>query len=160
MFFSEIFWVTLSFFILLFSVYKPAKKMIIATLDGRISKIQDEIKEASTLKEEAYQRLIVLKEGYTEALGNNALLMSQAKLEAESILEEAKARVVEIAKKGEDLIREHQIQQERDIINKIKQDVMVSVLSAVEEILLKNLSYSDQVNILESDRRIFKKFWH
>lgn len=157
---NELFWLATSMIILFLFGYQPLKTMILKALDERITKIEKELEEASRLKDEAYQRLILTRDSYQESLHQYQELLTKAREEAELIIDQAKVKIVDIAAKGESLLKEYEQQQRQKTIESFKQEVIISVLSLVETELLDKMSYNDQMNILEANRRTFKKIWH
>ncbi len=157
---TEAFWLITSIVILLFMIYKPFKNMLLKKIDEKIFKIEQDLMEARKLKNEAYDNLVLMREKYKESLFRYQELLAKAQEEYDVILNQAKEKVIDIADKGELLLKEHEKQQTHRIIQTFKDEVIVSVLSIVETELLDKMSHNDQMNIIESNRKTFKKIWH
>ncbi len=157
---TELFWLLASITTLLALVYKPVREMILKTVDDKIIKIEKDLEEAHRLKSEAYEHLMVTRDHYQESLDRYQDLLVKAREEAELIIDQAKLRVMDVASKGESLLKEYEQQQMHRTIETFKQEVIVSVLSIVETELLDKMSYKDQMSVIESNRRTFKKIWN
>ncbi|MEK9930755.1 MAG: F0F1 ATP synthase subunit B, partial [Rhodospirillaceae bacterium] len=83
------FWVAVGFLILLAVLVKPAKKMIITSLDSRADKIRSSLDEAEKLREEAQHLLADYQRKQREAAKEIEALVANARSQTESMRSEA-----------------------------------------------------------------------
>jgi len=157
---TEGFWVTVAFLGLSFALYKTAKSFLRDTLDTRVQRIESELESAANLEQEAKDALEISKREYVQAIEDAKFIVQKAKEESETVIVEAKKRIMHILKHADDVINEHRIQQQCQALERFKGDVLASLLMKVEKELLENLSKDDQVKILSNNKKLFKKLLH
>jgi len=149
--FGLVFWMVLSFGIVLFILKKFAWKPIMLSLKARENSIDDALKSAEKAREEM-----------TKLHSDNAKILQEARAEREIMMKDAremKERIISDAKKYADveankMIENAKIQiinEKNAAVNEIRQQVIVLSVEIAEKILLKNLdSDSKQKDYLES----------
>ncbi len=146
-----VFWMTVSFLVLLFLLGKFAWKPILKALEDRETTIQKSLDEAKNAREEM-----------AKLTSQNEQILKEARLERESILKEAreiKDKIVSDAKdaateEGNKIIQSarESINNERiSAINQIKSEVADLSIDIAKKVLQKELSSSEeQKNLVES----------
>jgi len=149
--FGLVFWMVLSFGIVLFILKKFAWKPIMLSLKARENSIDDALKSAEKAREEM-----------TKLHSDNSKILQEARAEREIMMKDAremKERIISDAKKYADveankMIENAKIQiinEKNAAVNEIRQQVIVLSVEIAEKILLKNLdSDSKQKDYLES----------
>jgi F-type H+-transporting ATPase subunit b len=78
-------WLVLALVVLIAIVFRPAKRAILSSLDGRAGRIRGELEEASRLREEAQTALAAIQRKQRDALGEAEEIIAHARQDAERI---------------------------------------------------------------------------
>jgi len=87
-FLDERFWLAISFLLLIYFTYKPIKKVILSSLDKKISEIKKDLHESESLKKEAK---LLLKETEAKIAMLDSLkrsMIQDATIEAEQLIKQ------------------------------------------------------------------------
>ncbi len=150
----------LSFGVLVIGGYKFLKTAILRVLDTKIQKILDELDKTVELKSDAERTLSGLQSEYALAQKNGEEMIKCARKEAETIANEAKAKLASVAQRGEELVEMHRMRQDALLIEDFRRDVVLSVLKLVESEWLDKLQEKDHIKILEHNRDALRKLWN
>ncbi|ADE29530.1 F0F1 ATP synthase subunit B [Rickettsia prowazekii] len=104
-FLDESFWLTISFVIFVYLIYRPAKKAILNALDTKISEIQEKVLKAKKLKEDA------------------ALLFEQTKLQIQK-LETLRSQMIEESDKATKQIIQDKTKEMEEFLERKKADAI------------------------------------
>lgn len=130
-------WLSFSFVIFLFILFRFGKDAVIGTLDGRIESIKKELETAESLRIEAQEMLAQYQRKHRDALQ-----------EAEKIVENAEMHASEIRKNSEKILTENMERREAQLKERLK----LMEESAVQEIreYAANLAIEATSKIIES----------
>jgi F0F1-type ATP synthase membrane subunit b/b' len=134
------------------------KKSVVSILDKRISDIELSISKSEEEKNFVHEQLIALKKEYLESKENHKMTIEEAKEEADSILATAIDQSNALANKTAELLAEHKKQSENIMIESLKGEIVLTVLTILEQEMMENKTHKlpsirDSVNSL-------KKIWN
>lgn len=158
--FNEGFWVLLSFLIFIGIVFKPAKAILLKTLDDRALKIIHDLNEAAKIKEEAIAMLKVVEAEHASIKQNAKEIIKKAEHEAKVILEESKRQAENITKKRLELAMQRISQQEEQIITNVKTEAVDSALAIVQKMFVEEIDKSIKLGLIDDSIKSLKKFVH
>jgi F-type H+-transporting ATPase subunit b len=139
MFTDPSFWVGLAFLLVVALVFKPAAKAISGTLDGRASKIREQIEEARKLREDAQALLAGYQSKQGDATAEAESIISQAKAEAARMKTEAEANLARTLERREQQALERISQSEAQALAQVRSTAVDVALSAAEALIRENL---------------------
>ena len=159
---NELFWIALSFSVFVAIImHKSVKGKIYSALDQRIKKAINEVVEAEIIKKSAQMRLKEANARYSSIVDSNARVLQLAQTDAQALLSEATNKINDLEKQKNSLIDGYQNAQNKEIIDALKNDVLVTALNIVEhkfESLLQNKNYRAEME--DFDLQTFKKTWN
>lgn len=138
--FNEKFWLAVAFAAFLALLYKFARGAIVKSLEDKSRSIAEEILAAKEMKEKAAHLLELSEKFAQESDAYAAKLMRDAESEAQKFLDEAKKSAEEEVAKKTAAAAERIKQEELLVISAIKNNIIASALSEVENSTLNNLS--------------------
>ena len=144
------FWVAVGFLILLAVLFKPAKKMIIASLDSRAEKIRSSLDEAEKLREEAQHVLADYQRKQREAAKEIEGLVANARSQAETMRCEAENSVKNALARREQVALEKISQKEADAIAEVRNLAVDMAIKASGELLERRLGQKQSQELIET----------
>ncbi len=144
------FWTAVAFVLFVVAVFKPAKKALLAGLDGRIAQIRTEVEEAQRLREEAQALLASYQRKQREAAQEAENIVRQAKEDAVLHRAETEKAMEELLKRQEALAVEKIAQAEAAAVQEVRDIAVDLAIAATEKIL------ADKVRGELSDRLVEK----
>ena len=144
------FWVAVGFLILLAVLFKPAKKMIIASLDSRAEKIRSSLDEAEKLREEAQHVLADYQRKQREAAKEIEGLVANARSQAETMRCEAENSVKNALAHREQVALEKISQKEADAIAEVRNLAVDMAIKASGELLERRLGQKQSQELIET----------
>ncbi|MEC9078413.1 MAG: F0F1 ATP synthase subunit B [Pseudomonadota bacterium] len=144
------FWVAVGFLILLAVLFKPAKKMIIASLDSRAEKIRSSLDEAEKLREEAQHVLADYQRKQREAAKEIEGLVANARSQAETMRCEAENSVKNALARREQVALEKISQKEADAIAEVRNLAVDMAIKASGELLERRLGQRQSQELIET----------
>jgi F-type H+-transporting ATPase subunit b len=139
-------------------VYKPAKNAILNMLDNYTADTIKNIEHAKHMYEQAKHMHDEITKKYNEAEQNAKAIISKANEEANLILAEAKREVEKITAKKTELALARINQQEKHIMEQLKDSIVEQALTNVNEMIAKELDSNAQLSLIdESIKKISKK---
>lgn len=144
------FWVAVGFLILLAVLFKPAKKMIIASLDSRAEKIRSSLDEAEKLREEAQHVLADYQRKQREAAKEIEGLVANARSQAETMRCEAENSVKNALARREQVALEKISQKEADAIAEVRNLAVDMAIRASGELLERRLEQKQSQELIET----------
>lgn len=139
MFADPSFWVGLAFVLVVALVFKPAAKAVSASLDGRASKIHEQIEEARKLREDAQALLAGYQTKQRDALAEAEKIISQAKAEAARMKTEAEADLARALERRQQQALERISQSEAQALAQVRSTAVDVALAAAEALIRENL---------------------
>ena len=144
------FWVAVGFLILLAVLFKPAKKMIIASLDSRAEKIRSSLDEAEKLREEAQHVLADYQRKQREAAKEIEGLVANARSQAETMRCEAENSIKNALARREQVAFEKISQKEADAIAEVRNLAVDMAIKASGELLERRLGQKQSQELIET----------
>lgn len=157
---TEIIWLWVALIIFGIVCYKTMSKTVSKQIKGKIQEIENEILESVRLRANAYDRVTTLKEQYASVTADNKALIAAAQIEADRIVREAAHEANKISEKIPSLMALYNEKHENALLERLKTDIMLVVLTIVEDILIKRLSTKDKQQIVDDGKELFKKIWN
>lgn len=143
--------------------FKPCKRKIHDILDDKINALNSEIVEAVRTKELAQAQLEEVKKLHRESVAYNQKMHDDARENAESIIIEAHRKVSEMADHGKAMMELYQDKNDKDILSMLKNDVVITVLSKIEE-RFRNIQGGAEHGGTEDDDEerieLINRIWH
>jgi len=151
MFMLAEFWVTIAFFVLVAAaLYYKMPAMITKALDARADNIRKELDEARRLREEAQQILADYKRKQSEAELEAQSIIEQAKSEASNLREEARkaldASIARRAKLAEDKIA----RAESQAVSDVRSAAVDAALGAAEKIIVAKTAGATGTTLIDN----------
>lgn len=139
-FFAELFaehefWVAVAAVIFIAIVWKPARKMLIGSLDERAARIRDELDEARRLREEAERLLAQYRAKEHEAAAEAEAIVAQAHEEAERITVQSARDLEQALVRRERLAGERIAQAEKKAVDEIRSVAVDVAIDAAREVI-------------------------
>lgn len=156
-FLNETFIVAIAFFALIPFVYKPIKKSILFMLDKKTAAAIKTLNEAQELYNKAQELLKEAQKHHATAIKDAQDIIKKANDEAEIILKEANDEVEKIVKKRTALSIARINQQEKQIIDDIKNSAIQLAVSQVQESIVNELGKEAQLSLIENGIKEAKK---
>ena len=133
------FWVLLAVAIFIVVVWKPIRRNVVSTLDGRALRIREELGAAANLREEAQQALAAYQHRQQEAAAEAAQIVSHAKEEAERIAAQSLRDLEEALRRRETLAQERIAQEEAKALAEIRGIAVDVAISAARQVIAASL---------------------
>jgi len=148
MFFDETAWVAIAFVLFIILVWKKGSQAITSMLDNRSLLIENELKQAKSLKEEALEELrqtLQIQKNISEEADN---IIKEAKENAKKIIEEAKVKSSEIIKRKEDQANQKILALETEAINNIKKISSNIIIESSKTYINQKLNAKEKANLI------------
>jgi len=139
-----IFWMTLSFSIVLWILAKFAWKPIMKTIHDREDNIEKALRAAELAKEEITKLQFTNEELIKEAKDERDALMRDARKIRDQIIEDAKAKAKEDAERIVETAKENIHYEKMAVITDLKNQLAVLSIEIAEKILKEELSKSEK----------------
>lgn len=162
---SEIFadeytWLTISFLIFAFVVYKAGKGKILAMLDARIEAIRDELKTAENLRIEAQEMLAQYQRKHRDAVKDSERIIATAQKQADEIRRQAEKELDETI-----ALRERQLAQRLDrlkqnAVDEIREYAANLAIAATAEIISEKLDKKANEKLVDQAIKDVGKSFH
>jgi F-type H+-transporting ATPase subunit b len=133
------FWVLLAVAIFLIVVWKPIRRNVVTTLDGRALRIREELGAAANLREEAQQALAAYQRRQQEAATEAAQIVSHAKQEAERIAAQSMRDLEDALRRRQILAQERIAQEEAKALAEIRAIAVDVAISAARQVITASL---------------------
>jgi len=152
--------VAASFFLFIALVYQGVKKGVIAIIDDYAAEAVKSLKESQKMRDEAHKLLTSVKKQQIEAKKTSAEIISRSKAEAEAIQKDAKSEIKKLAIKKLEMAYSRIEQQEKQILEGMKNEAVQMAISQVQEALIDELDSSAQLTLIHDGVRGIKKLVH
>ena len=159
MYFDETGWVAVAFVIFIALVWRKASKAITGILDSRSLLIENELKEAKSLKEEALEELRKSLQSQKNISNEAEKIIKDAQDAAKKIREDANVSCSEIIKRREEQAKQKIMALETEAVNNIKKITGSIIIESSKVFIESNLDKKENNNIIsESSNQIKSSF--
>mgnify|MGYP000038184242 FL=1 len=145
---QETIWVALAFFIFIALIWKKASKAVSTILDDRSILIQNELKEAKSLKEEAMEELRISLQMQKNSTEEFNQIIKEAKEAAKKIKDDADVKSLEIIKRREEQAKQRIMAFENEAIKAIKRVSGTVAIESAKIYIKTHLDKKENVNLI------------
>ena len=156
MYFDETAWVAIAFVIFIGLVWRKASKAITGILDSRSLLIENELKEAKSLKEEALEELRKSLQSQKNISNEAEQIIKDAQDAAKKIREDAKFSCSEIIKRREEQAKQKIMALETEAVNNIKKITGSIIIESSKVFIETNLDKKENNNIISKSSNQIK----
>ena len=156
MYFDETAWVAIAFVIFIGLVWRKASKAITGILDSRSLLIENELKEAKSLKEEALEELRKSLQSQKNISNEAEQIIKDAQDAAKKIREDANFRCSEIIKRREEQAKQKIMALETEAVNNIKKITGSIIIESSKVFIESNLDKKENNNIISKSSNQIK----
>jgi len=156
MYFDETAWVAIAFVIFIGLVWKKASKAITGILDSRSLLIENELKEAKSLKEEALEELRKSLQSQKNISNEAEQIIKDAQDAAKKIREDANVSCSEIIKRREEQAKQKIMALETEAVNNIKKITGSIIIESSKVFIESNLDKKENNNIISKSSNQIK----
>ena len=154
------FWLTIAFAIFVIAVAKPLGGKIAAALDSRSKLIAREIEEAGKLRDEAQTLLASYQRRSRDAIKEAEQILTNAKIEAQRIQDEASANLEASLKRREQLALDKIAQAEARAVEDVRNAAVDVALAATRQLIEQNLDAAKSTALVEDAIKDLPKRLH
>ena len=145
---QETVWVALAFFIFIALIWKKASNAVSTILDDRSILIQNELKEAKSLKEEAMEELRISLQMQKNSSEEFNQIIKEAKEAAKKIKDDADVKSLEIIKRREEQAKQRIMAFENEAIKEIKRVSGTVAIESAKIYIKTHLDKKENVNLI------------
>ena len=145
---QETVWVALAFFIFIALIWKKASKAVSTILDDRSILIQNELKEAKSLKEEAMEELRISLQMQKNSSEEFNQIIKEAKEAAKKIKDDADVKSLEIIKRREEQAKQRIMAFENEAIKAIKRVSGTVAVESAKIYIKTHIDKKENVNLI------------
>ena len=156
MYFDETAWVAIAFVIFIALVWRKGSKAITGILDSRSLLIENELKEAKSLKEEALEELRQSLQSQKNISNEAEQIIKDAQDAAKKIREDAKFSCSEIIKRREEQAKQKIMALETEAVNNIKKITGSIIIESSKVFIETNLDKKENNNIISKSSNQIK----
>ena len=156
MYFDETAWVAIAFVIFIALVWRKASKAIAGILDSRSLLIENELKEAKSLKEEALEELRKSLQSQKNISNEAEQIIKDAQDAATKIREDANVSCSEIIKRREEQAKQKIMALETEAVNNIKKITGSIIIESSKVFIESNLNKKENNNIISKSSNEIK----
>ena len=156
MYFDETAWVAIAFVIFIALVWRKGSKAITGILDSRSLLIENELKEAKSLKEEALEELRKSLQSQKNISNEAEQIIKDAQDAAKKILEDANVSCSEIIKRREEQAKQKIMALETEAVNNIKKITGSIIIESSKVFIESNLDKKENNNIISKSSNQIK----
>ena len=156
MYFDETAWVAIAFVIFIALVWGKGSKAITGILDSRSLLIENELKEAKSLKEEALEELRQSLQSQKNISNEAEQIIKDAQDAAKKIREDANVSCSEIIKRREEQAKQKIMALETEAVNNIKKITGSIIIESSKVFIESNLDKKENNNIISKSSNQIK----
>ena len=156
MYFDETAWVAIAFVIFIGLVWRKASKAITGILDSRSLLIENELKEAKSLKEEALEELRQSLQSQKNISNEAEQIIKDAQDAAKKIREDTNVSCSEIIKRREEQAKQKIMALETEAVNNIKKITGSIIIESSKVFIESNLDKKENNNIISKSSNQIK----
>ncbi|MEO3432741.1 F0F1 ATP synthase subunit B [Inquilinus sp. CAU 1745] len=135
--------------ILIAIAFKPAKRAILASLDGRAERIKNELEEAQRLREEAQASLASFQRRQRDAMGEAEEIISHARQEAERLRAQAAKDLEEVLKRRESQAMDRIAQAEAAALTEVRTIAVDVAIAAARQVIGGKLDKEKEAALID-----------
>jgi F-type H+-transporting ATPase subunit b len=133
------FWVLVAVIVFIAAVWKPAKRMLIGSLDDRAARIREELEAARNLREEAERLLSAYQLKQRDAGAEAEAIIAHAKIEAERLAAQLAQDLEDMLQRRRRLAEERIAQEEAKALAEIRAVTVDVAISAARRVIAAEL---------------------
>lgn len=156
MYFDETAWVAIAFVIFIALVWRKGSKAITGILDSRSLLIENELKEAKSLKEEALEELRKSLQSQKNISNEAEQIIKDAQDAAKKIRDDANVSCSEIIKRREEQAKQKIMALETEAVNNIKKITGSIIIESSKVFIESNLDKKENNNIISKSSNQIK----
>jgi F-type H+-transporting ATPase subunit b len=156
MYFDETAWVAIAFVIFIALVWRKGSKAITGILDSRSLLIENELKEAKSLKEEALEELRQSLQSQKNISNEAEQIIKDAQDAAKKIRDDANVSCSEIIKRREEQAKQKIMALETEAVNNIKKITGSIIIESSKVFIESNLDKKENNNIISKSSNQIK----
>ena len=156
MYFDETAWVAIAFVIFIALVWRKASRAITGILDSRSLLIENELKEAKSLKEEALEELRKSLQSQKNISNEAEQIIKDAQDAAKKIRDDANVSCTEIIKRREEQAKQKIMALETEAVNNIKKITGSIIIESSKVFIESNLDKKENNNIISKSSNQIK----
>ena len=156
MYFDETAWVAIAFVIFIALVWRKASRAITGILDSRSLLIENELKEAKSLKEEALEELRKSLQSQKNISNEAEQIIKDAQDAAKKIRDDANVSCSEIIKRREEQAKQKIMALETEAVNNIKKITGSIIIESSKVFIESNLDKKENNNIISKSSNQIK----
>ncbi|MDC0548229.1 hypothetical protein OAP20_00625 [Alphaproteobacteria bacterium] len=156
MYFDETAWVAIAFVIFIALVWRKGSKAITGILDSRSLLIENELKEAKSLKEEALEELRQSLQSQKNISNEAEQIIKDAQDAAKKIRDDANVSCYEIIKRREEQAKQKIMALETEAVNNIKKITGSIIIESSKVFIESNLDKKENNNIISKSSNQIK----
>ena len=145
---QETVWVALAFFMFIALIWKKASKAVSTILDDRSILIQNELREAKSLKEEAMEELRISLQMQKNSSEEFNQIIKEAKEAAKKIRDDADVKSLETIKRREEQAKQRIMAFENEAIKAIKRVSGTVAIESAKIYIKTHLDKKENVNLI------------
>ena len=145
---QETVWVALAFFMFIALIWKKASKAVSTILDDRSILIQNELREAKSLKEEAIEELRISLQMQKNSSEEFNQIIKEAKEAAKKIRDDADVKSLETIKRREEQAKQRIMAFENEAIKAIKRVSGTVAIESAKIYIKTHLDKKENVNLI------------
>ncbi len=152
--------VAVAFGVFLILAIKPIKNMLVGMLDQYSKDAVKQLTEANEMFQEASKMYDDIKKQHKQAEKEAQEIITKAKEEALALVEEAKKELERVTQKKTELTMGRIEQQEKQIVEDLKNEAINLAISKVQESLINQLDAEAQMALINEGIKEVKKLVH
>ena len=133
------FWVLVAVIVFVAAVWKPAKRILIGSLDDRATRIREELESARNLRNEAEQILAAYQLKQSQGAAEAEAVLAHAKIEAERIAAQSARDLEDMLQRRRRLAEERITQEEARALAEIRAVTVDIAISAARQVIAAGL---------------------
>ena len=145
---QETVWVAIAFFMFIALIWKKASKAVSTILDDRSILIQNELREAKSLKDEAMEELRISLQMQKNSSEEFNQIIKEAKEAAKKIKDDAVVKSLETIKRREEQAKQRIMAFENEAIKAIKRVSGTVAIESAKIYIKTHLDKKENVNLI------------
>jgi F-type H+-transporting ATPase subunit b len=145
---QETVWVAIAFFMFIALIWKKASKAVSTILDDRSILIQNELREAKSLKDEAMEELRISLQMQKNSSEEFNQIIKEAKEAAKKIKDDADVKSLETIKRREEQAKQRIMAFENEAIKAIKRVSGTVAIESAKIYIKTHLDKKENVNLI------------
>ncbi len=158
--FDEKFWTAVAFVTFVVLVFRPARLLLVKMLDAHTEKALERVHNAQKMYEQAQAALKEAQEKSAWVNQEVEAILQQAQAQAAAIIADAHKEVESMAVKKSDLLMQKVLQRQQQMVNAVKDQVVLDVMALVHKRLLEEMQDESQAQVTNMGIKSIKELIH